>query len=117
MFPVHIYSAVIDLLLCNSAHLGRSGALGASARLGNEFTTRRLLDRGARPGTDSVDGGSSLHVAVRAGHIGVPKVLMEYLANPNAVDNNGNTPLGIAEKMIQEGNNMSEWLGILRKRT
>jgi ankyrin repeat protein len=118
-FPLAIVAAlykdpeVIDLLLSHGARLESSCTLGAAARLGNEVMIRHLLDRGARSDTDDTIGGSPLHTAVRAGHVGVTKILLQYGADPKAVDNSGNTPIDVAEKMRQEGKDMSEMLEIL----
>jgi hypothetical protein len=118
-FPLTIVAAlykdpeVIDLLLSRGARLESSGALGAAARLGNEVMIRHLLDRGARSDTDGTDGGSPLHTAVRAGHVGVARSLLQYGADLKVVDNSGNTPFDVAEMMRQEGKDMSEMLEVL----
>ncbi|KAM0240796.1 hypothetical protein ACHAP5_007831 [Fusarium lateritium] len=120
-FPLAIVAAlykdpaVIDLLLSHGARLDGSGALGAAAQLGNEVMTDRLLDRGARPGNDGMGGGSPLHTAVKRGHSGVVRILLQYGADTKAVDESGSTPLDVAEKMRQEGKDMSEMLDVLEE--
>ncbi|SPJ78219.1 uncharacterized protein FTOL_06608 [Fusarium torulosum] len=123
-FPLAIVAAlykdpaVIDLLLSHGARLESSGALGAAARLGNDVMIRHLLDRGARSDTDDKTGGSPLHTAVRAGHVSVVKSLLQYGADPKVMDNSGNTAIEVAEKMRQEGKDVSEMLEVLgRKQT
>jgi DNA topoisomerase VI subunit B len=105
--------AVIDLLLNHGARLESSGALGAAARLGNEVMISHLLDRGARSDIDDATGGSPLHTAVRAGHVGVVKILLQYSADLKLVDSSGNTAIDVAHKMRQEGKDMSEMLELL----
>ncbi|KAM0331883.1 hypothetical protein ACHAPQ_005903 [Fusarium lateritium] len=118
-FPLAIVAAlykdpaVIDLLLNHGARLEWSSALSAGARLGNEVMIHRLLDRGARPSTDGMAGGSPLHTAVKSGHVRVARILLQYDDNMKAVDESGSTPFDIAEKMRQEGKDMSEMLDVL----
>ncbi|KAH7174176.1 ankyrin repeat-containing domain protein [Fusarium flagelliforme] len=122
-FPLAIVAAlyndpaVIDILLQHGARLDRSGALGAAAQLGNEPMMARLLERGARSGTDAVrpsQRGSPLHTAVEAGHVGVTRMLLQHGADLKALDGNGMTPLDIAEKMQEKGKDMSHILELLK---
>ncbi|KAG6977945.1 Protein fem-1-like protein B [Fusarium oxysporum f. sp. conglutinans] len=56
-------------------------ALAAAARRGNEPMMRYLLEKGARPDSDAPSvgtGASPLHVAVKAGHVGVARILMQH---------------------------------------
>ncbi|RBR25729.1 uncharacterized protein FIESC28_01482 [Fusarium coffeatum] len=109
--------AVIDILLQHGARLERSGALGAAARLGNKLMMGRLLERGARPETDSIrpsEHGSPLHTAVEAGHVGVTRMLLEHGADPKALDGKGMTPVNIARKMQEKGKDMSQIMKLLR---
>ncbi|KAL4726559.1 hypothetical protein ACLX1H_005446 [Fusarium chlamydosporum] len=115
-FPLAIVAAlykdptVIDMLLQHGANLEGSGALGASARLGNQVMMRHLLKRGARPESDATCptyGGSPLYTAVEAGHVGVAKILLQHGADLRAEDAKGMTPIDIAKKMEQEGKDMS----------
>ncbi|KAH6949185.1 ankyrin repeat-containing domain protein [Fusarium avenaceum] len=118
-FPVVIVAAlyqdlaVIDLLPSHGALHGRSGALGPAARLGNEIMTHHLLSSGARSDTDDTSGGSPLHTTVKAGHVGLAKSLLQYGADPKIMDNSGNTHIEVAEKMRQEGRNISVMLEVL----
>ncbi|KAG8668291.1 hypothetical protein FPOAC2_07579 [Fusarium poae] len=121
-FPLAIVAAlykdpaVIDMLLHHDAKLERSGALGASARLGNEVMMARLLERGARPETDAVrpsERGSPLHTAVEAGHVGVTKMLLQHGADPKALDGNGMIAVEVAKKMQEKGKDMSQILELL----
>ncbi|RFN44927.1 hypothetical protein FIE12Z_10822 [Fusarium flagelliforme] len=111
-FPLAIVAAlskdpaVIDILLQHGAKLEHSGALGASARLGNELMMGRLLERGARSETDAIcpsERGSPLHTAVVAGHVGVTRMLMQHGADLKALDGNGMMPFDIAKKMQEKG--------------
>lgn len=122
-FPLAIVAAlykdptVIDILLHYGAKLECSGALGASARLGNEPMMSRLLERGAQPETDAIrssERGSAFHTAVEAGHVGVTRMLLQHGADLKALDGNGMTPLDIAEKMQEKGKDMSQILEIPR---
>ncbi|OBS20385.1 hypothetical protein FPOA_06756 [Fusarium poae] len=121
-FPLAIVAAlykdpaVIDMLLQHGAKLERSGALGASARLGNEVMMHRLLERGARPETDTVrpsEHGSPLHTAVEAGHLGVTKMLLQHGADPKELDGNGMIAVEIAKEMQEKGKDMSQILELL----
>ncbi|KAF9874447.1 hypothetical protein CkaCkLH20_08010 [Colletotrichum karsti] len=110
-------TAAIDLLLKHGARLERSGALAAAARRGNEPMTRCLLERGARLDADAPavgPGPSPLHVAVKAGHAGVARILLQQGgADPNAADASGTTAIELAEQMRQQGKDVSEMIEVL----
>jgi ankyrin repeat protein len=112
--------AAIDLLLQYGARLEESGALRAAAQKGNEPMIRRLLDRGARQDTDTPAPGmgigtleSPLYAAVKKGHAGVARILMQHGANPNANEAFGGTAMEVARSMRREGKDMEEMIGIL----
>ncbi|KAJ4246055.1 hypothetical protein NW762_013800 [Fusarium torreyae] len=108
---------VIDLLLQHGARLERSGALAAAAWRGKVSMLRRLLDRGARLDADARDVGiheSPLHVAVKAGRVGVVKILLQHGADPSSTDANGTTAIEVAHQMTLQGKNMGEMLEVLR---
>jgi ankyrin repeat protein len=108
--------AAIDLLLQHGARLERSGALAAAARRGNESMIRCLLDRGARLDTDAPAMGtdaSPLHVAVRAGHAGVARILLQHGADPNSTNARGTTAVEFAKQMRVKGKDMTEMMEVL----
>lgn len=109
--------AAIDLLLHHGASLERSGALAAAARRGNELMLRRLLERGARPESDATvmgTGASPLHVAVRAGHAGIARILLQQGgADPTVADVSGFTAIEAAKQMRLQGKDMSEMMEVL----
>ncbi|KAF4342133.1 ankyrin [Fusarium beomiforme] len=109
-------TAAIDLLLQHGARIEHSGALSAAARLGNESMMRYLLDRGARPESDAPStgtGASPLHVAVKAGHVGVASILLQNGADPNATDGNGTSAIELARLMREQGKITSEITEVL----
>lgn len=109
-------TAGIDLLLRHGARIEHSGALSAAARLGNELMMRNLLDKGARPETDAPPtgtGASPLHVAVKAGHVGVARTLMQHGADPNATDGSGTSAIEVARQMKQQGKVIPEMVEAL----
>ncbi|KAH7230568.1 ankyrin repeat-containing domain protein [Fusarium redolens] len=109
-------TAAIDLLLQYGAKIEQSGALGAAARRGNEPMMRYLLDKGARPESDATStgaGASPLHVAVKAGHVGVARILMQHGADPNATDASGTSAIELAKQLQQEGKATSEMVEAL----
>lgn len=109
-------TAAIDLLLQHSARLERSGTLAAAAQRGNEAMARHLLEKGARPSSDATAlaaNSSPLHVAVRAGHVGVARLLLQRGADANSADASGATAIAIAREMEMKGQDMSEMLMIL----
>ncbi|KAI2609376.1 ankyrin repeat-containing domain protein [Hypoxylon fragiforme] len=71
----------IGVLLKYGAKLEGSGALGVAASRGHEAVVRYLMERGARPETDTSKVGSpesAVHYAVRKGHLGVLRIFLEY---------------------------------------
>ncbi|KAM0541482.1 hypothetical protein ACHAPJ_013217 [Fusarium lateritium] len=108
---------VIDLLLQHGARLERSGALAAAAWRGKESMLRCLLNRGARLDADARDVGihaSPLHVAVRAGRVGVAKILLQHGADPSATDASGTTAIEVVHRMTLQGKDMGEMVEVLR---
>lgn len=108
--------AAINLLLQHGARLERSGALAAAARRGNEPMIRYLLDCGACLDADAPAIGtdaSPLHIAVRAGHAGVARILLQHGADPNATDANGATTIEVAKQMRLKGKDISEMIEVL----
>ncbi|KAG7412236.1 hypothetical protein LZL87_010589 [Fusarium oxysporum] len=109
-------TAAIDLLLQYGAKVENSGALAATARRGNEIMMRYLLEKGARPESDATSvgtGASPLHVAVRAGHDGVARILMQHGADPNAADGSGTSAIQLSKQLQQEGKATSEMVEAL----
>lgn len=121
-FPLALVAAlyldpnVIDLLLSYGAKMEYSGAIAAAARRGNEIMLRRLLDRGARVEDDDTglaSGSSPLHIAVRAGHFGVVKMLLEHGADATARDAGGATVFDLIKRMGDDGKDVSQMSKIL----
>ncbi|KAF4454076.1 hypothetical protein F53441_3361 [Fusarium austroafricanum] len=109
-------TAVIDLLLKHNARLEQSGALAAAARLGNELMLRYLLAKGARIDADAPPtgtGASPLHVAVRAGHVGVARILLQNGADPDAADPSGMSAIEVAKQLREQGKVTSEMVEVL----
>jgi ankyrin repeat protein len=108
--------AVIDLLLYYGARLERSGSLAAATRRGNETMLLRLLDRGARLEDDVPDistDTSPLHIAVKSGHLGVVKILLQCGADTNTTDARGFTAIEVLRQMRANGKDVSEMSEIL----
>jgi ankyrin repeat protein len=108
--------AVIDLLLSYGARLESSGALAAAARCGDEAMLLRLFDRGARLEDDAPDIStktSPLHIAVRSGHLGVVKILLQHGADINTKDARGFTAIDILRQMRANGKVVSEMSEII----
>ncbi|KAF5976241.1 hypothetical protein FBULB1_7016 [Fusarium bulbicola] len=109
-------TAAIDLLLKYGAKIEHSGALAAAARRGNEVMMQYLLEKGARPESDTTSvgtGASPLNVAVRVGHVGVVRVLMQHGAEPNAADGTVTSAIELAKQLQQEGKGTAEMVEAL----
>ncbi|XP_062542014.1 ARF GTPase-activating protein Git [Armigeres subalbatus] len=79
-----------------------SKQLHASVRSGNLETSLRLLVQGADPNYFHEEKGSTpLHVVARAGQLSQMELLLVYGADVNALDSQGNTPLGVAKSCKQ----------------
>ncbi|KAF4499313.1 ankyrin [Fusarium agapanthi] len=99
-------TTAIDSLLKYGAKIEHSGALAAAARRGNEIMMQYLLEKGARPESDTTSvgtGASPLRVAVSAGHVGIVRILMQRGADPNAADGTGTSAIELAKQLQQEG--------------
>lgn len=112
---------VVDLLLDYGAKLDQSGAVAAAVNRGNESMLRHLLERGARLGQDAIDlrfdlgtGWFPLHVALRKGHVGVLKILLDHGVDVGAVDAHGMTVMEVAEEMSNKGQDMSKVIQLLQ---
>ena len=123
-FPLALIAAlytdpgVIDLLLSYGAKIEHSGALAAAARRGNEIMLQRLLDRGARIEDDAPDiavGSLPLHIAVKAGHLDVVKMLLENGADATVEDAGGATVFDLIKRMGDDGKDVSQITEILRE--
>ncbi|KAF4946972.1 hypothetical protein FGADI_10788 [Fusarium gaditjirri] len=111
-------TAAIDLLLQYGATVENSGALAAAARRGNEPMMRHLLEKGARPKSDATSvgtGASPLHVAVKAGHVGIARILMQHGADPNAADGSGTSAVELAKQIQKEGKAKAEMVEALEQ--
>ncbi|KAF4435167.1 ankyrin [Fusarium acutatum] len=109
-------TAAVDLLLKYGAKIEGSGALAAAARRGNEVMMRYLLEKGARPESDATSIGtdaSPLRVAVRAGHVGIVRILMQHGDDPSAADGTGTSAIELAKQLQEEGKATSEMLEVL----
>lgn len=110
--------SVVDLLLEYGARIERSGALSAAARSGNESMLRHLLRRGAMFETDDPESGLyeyPVHIAVKKGHIGVLRILLDLGAAGSIVNAKGVTAIKAAEEMEEKGQDMSEILALLKR--
>ncbi|KAF5591234.1 ankyrin [Fusarium subglutinans] len=109
-------TAAVDLLLKYGAKIEHSGALGAAARRGNELMMQYLLEKGARPESDTTSvgtGASPLCVAVSAGHVGVVRIMMQRGADPNAADGTHTSAIELAKQLQQEGKVTAEMVEAL----
>ncbi|KAF5577177.1 ankyrin [Fusarium pseudoanthophilum] len=110
-------TAAVDLLLKYGAKIEGSGALGAAARRGNEVMMGYLLEKGARPESDNTSvgtGASPLCVAVKAGHVGITRILMQHGDDPSAADATGTSAIELAKQLLQEGKATSEMVEALQ---
>jgi ankyrin repeat protein len=108
--------AVVDLLLRYGARLKHSGCLAAAARRGNETMLLRLFDRGACLEDDAPDIStetSPLNIAVRSGHLGVVRILLQYGADTNTTDASGATVIDVVRQMRADGKDVPEMSEIL----
>ena len=113
-------AAAIDLLLRHGARPEGTGALAYAAMNGKDAVVLSLLKAGACPQAEAnaAPGGyyatpSPLHAAVIHGHESVVGLLLEYGADPNAVDNKGLTATDHAMQMSRDGKNVSSIIDIL----
>ena len=107
---------VIDLLLSYDAKIKHSGAIAAAARRGNERMLKRLLERGARIEDDDTgvaSGSSPLHIAVKAGHLGVVRILVQHSADTTLRDATGATVLDVIRRMRDDGKDVSQVAEVL----
>lgn len=121
-FPLALVAAfytdpgIIDLLLDHGAKMEHSGAIAAAVRRRNEGMLKRLLERGARIEDDATgiaSGSSPLHTAVRAGHLGVVKILLEHGVDTTAIDASGATIFDVIGQMRDDGKEVSQMLELL----
>ncbi|MBT3374774.1 MAG: ankyrin repeat domain-containing protein [Lentisphaerae bacterium] len=71
--------------------------LCCAAEKGDIEVVRRLLEAGADPNAEGLNG-APIHWAVRSGHVGIAKLLGKNGANMHRTDANGSSPLGVAWK-------------------
>ncbi|KAJ9420032.1 ankyrin repeat-containing domain protein [Fusarium oxysporum] len=80
---------------------------------------RYLLEKGARPDSDAPSvgtGASPLHVAVKAGHVGVARILMQHGADPRAAESSGTSAIELANQLQQQGKATSEMVEVLERK-
>lgn len=65
----------------------RINALMCGAMNGNEYLVQVLLRHGADPNAQDVNGNSALHYAIRAGHAGAVRVLVDNGADLHVLNN------------------------------
>ena len=111
--------AAMDVLLTHGARPQGTGALVTAAGQGKEAMVLRLLECGARPEAEAKghgvsNTGSPLHVAVSLGYEGVVRLLLQYGADPNAVDQDGLTAMEILKQKELDGKDVSKMLGVLQ---
>ncbi|KAK5697078.1 hypothetical protein LTR17_024043 [Elasticomyces elasticus] len=96
------HEAVVRLLLDSGAKVNDKDSSGlkmlsCAARAGHESTMRLLIERGANFFTQ--DKNDALHHSVGAGQPATVKSLLDFGANPNALDEDGSTPLSKARRL------------------
>ena len=77
---------------------------------------QRLFDHGARIEDDTTGvpvGSSPLHIAVKAGHLGVVKILLQHGADPTVRDAGGATIFDVLRRMRDDGKDVSQMSEIL----
>lgn len=107
---------IINLLLSYGAKIEHSGAIAAAARRGNEEMLKRLLERGAKVEDDDTgvaSGSSPLHIAVKAGHLGVVRILIQHGADTTLRDATGATVLDVIRRMRDDGKDVSQVAEVL----
>mmetsp|Transcript_26451 Transcript_26451/g.46831 ORF Transcript_26451/g.46831 Transcript_26451/m.46831 type:complete len:340 (+) Transcript_26451:169-1188(+) len=96
----------LRLLLTAGGSLGgRRLALHEAARRGHFEAATALLEAGAPVDAEcaSLGGGTALHLACRAGSAEMARLLLQWRAEANAVNEKGQTPLGLAFQASQAG--------------
>lgn len=61
------------------------------ASKGNAAGVKKLLDQGMPVDATDYDGRTALHLAASEGHTDIVKLLLEYNADVNPIDRNGDT--------------------------
>ncbi|KAJ1323468.1 transient receptor potential cation channel subfamily A member 1 [Microdochium nivale] len=107
-------TAAMELLLEHGAKLEQSGTLSLAARLGNEANMRYLLDKVARPDTDTRPRSDHpLHNALWGGHVGAAKLLLDHGSSTTVLNRNGQTLEEIAAHLGGQGQDRSVIMGLI----
>ena len=106
--PLHLATEagcaeMVDLLLTHGSDVHATSGSGAtplyySARSNDVDIVETLLDAGADPNVRSWDDWTALHEAVCKDNYMIVRALIEAGADVHIVNNDGDTPLGIARK-------------------
>ncbi len=80
----------------NTTDMWKNISLIDAAKQGHVETVRVLLNQGVKLDQQSRHWGRALHAAVLGRHCPIVELLLEYKADPNVTDVNGNTPLILA---------------------
>lgn len=87
----------VKLLLARGAKVARDGGslLASAAADGNDELLRVFIARGAKVNADASAYGTTtaLHAAVKSGKVSSARLLLDNGANPNAIDEDGASPL------------------------
>ncbi|KAK6314095.1 hypothetical protein J4Q44_G00155540 [Coregonus suidteri] len=95
--------AEVEMLLQNGADVNANNEFGRTPlqvmKLGNPAIAEALLRANANPNVrDHVRGLTITHDAARDGYVDTLRVLMDYGADVNFLDNDGNLPLHLAAR-------------------
>jgi ankyrin repeat protein len=82
--------------------VGDQEELLKAALEGNVEKVEELLSKGADPNVKDEDGNTPLHLAIKANHLQIARLLVERGADVNARNKRGKTPLHIAAERSNE---------------
>lgn len=97
--------------------LNREFLRAAAYAKSNPSIITMLLDSGAEIHSQTISQATALHIAAFFGNLNAVKLLLSQGVNPNALDNEGNTPLALAKQDPLPSEEMLEIIKILEPLT